>query len=96
VKTIPPKLLEAAVERLNAAFQPEPIYWFGLHAWGHRTEGCDALVKTRVEFDRYCRLQASIQHPILKRGANLWLMPRPNCPPRVNPRDSKTLEVNLE
>lgn len=34
MKTIPSGLLEQAVERLQAEFQPEEIYLFGSHAWG--------------------------------------------------------------
>lgn len=41
VKTIPTGLLEAAVERLKAEFQPEEIYLFGSHAWGAPTEDSD-------------------------------------------------------
>ncbi|MEY4202289.1 MAG: hypothetical protein RLZZ265_4029 [Verrucomicrobiota bacterium] len=41
VKTIPTGLLDAAVERLKAEFQPEEIYLFGSHAWGTPTEDSD-------------------------------------------------------
>src|SRR5437899_2114703 len=41
MKTIPPGLLEAAVERLKAEFQPEEIYLFGSHAWGTPTDDSD-------------------------------------------------------
>jgi predicted nucleotidyltransferase len=41
MKTIPPGLLEQAVERLKAEFQPEEIYLFGSHAWGTPTEDSD-------------------------------------------------------
>ena len=41
VKTIPTGLLESAVERLKAEFQPEAIYLFGSHAWGAPTEDSD-------------------------------------------------------
>ena len=41
MKTIPPGLLDAAVERLKAEFQPEEIYLFGSHAWGTPTEDSD-------------------------------------------------------
>lgn len=41
MKTIPPGLLETAVERLKAEFQPEEIYLFGSHAWGTPTEDSD-------------------------------------------------------
>ena len=38
MKTIPNGVLESAVERLKAEFQPEAIYLFGSHAWGAPTE----------------------------------------------------------
>ena len=41
VKEIPQGLLEKAVERLKAEFQPEEIYLFGSHAWGTPTEDSD-------------------------------------------------------
>ncbi|MCW5553869.1 MAG: nucleotidyltransferase domain-containing protein [Verrucomicrobiae bacterium] len=41
MKVIPPGLLETAVERLKAEFQPEEIYLFGSHAWGTPTEDSD-------------------------------------------------------
>jgi uncharacterized protein len=41
VKVIPPGLLETAVERLKAEFQPEEIYLFGSHAWGTPTDDSD-------------------------------------------------------
>jgi len=41
VKTLPSGLLESAVERLKAEFQPEAIYLFGSHAWGTPTEDSD-------------------------------------------------------
>jgi predicted nucleotidyltransferase len=41
VKTIPQGLLEEAVERLKAEFQPEEIYLFGSHAWGTPTDDSD-------------------------------------------------------
>ena len=41
VKTIPLGLLEKAVERLKAEFQPEEIYVFGSHAWGTPTDDSD-------------------------------------------------------
>jgi predicted nucleotidyltransferase len=34
VKTIPSGLLEEAVQRLKAEFEPEQIWLFGSHAWG--------------------------------------------------------------
>lgn len=41
VKTIPPGMLDKAVERLQAEFQPEEIYLFGSHAWGNPTDDSD-------------------------------------------------------
>jgi uncharacterized protein len=41
VKSIPPGILEKAVERLKAEFQPEEIYLFGSHAWGTPTDDSD-------------------------------------------------------
>ena len=41
VKTLPQGLLEKAVERLKAEFQPEEIYLFGSHAWGVPTDDSD-------------------------------------------------------
>ena len=41
LKTIPPGLLEQAVERLKSEFQPEQIWLFGSHAWGTPTEDSD-------------------------------------------------------
>jgi len=41
VKTLPSGLLDSAVERLKAEFQPEAIYLFGSHAWGTPTEDSD-------------------------------------------------------
>lgn len=41
MKVIPQGLLEKAVERLKAEFQPEEIYLFGSHAWGTPTEDSD-------------------------------------------------------
>ena len=41
MKTLPSGLLESAVERLKAEFQPEEIYLFGSHAWGTPTEDSD-------------------------------------------------------
>jgi len=41
VKTIPPGMLDKAVERLKAEFQPEEIYLFGSHAWGTPTDDSD-------------------------------------------------------
>ena len=105
MKTIPSGLLEEAVERLKAEFQPEQIFLFGSHAWGtphddsdvdlmvivpdseekairrmQRAHHClgdldmskDVFIQTRVEFDRYRHLPASIQHQILQRGRKLY------------------------
>jgi len=41
MKNIPQGLLETAVERLKAEFQPEEIYLFGSHAWGTPTDDSD-------------------------------------------------------
>ena len=41
VKTIPSGVLEEAVERLKAEFQPEEIYLFGSHAWGTPDDDSD-------------------------------------------------------
>jgi uncharacterized protein len=41
VKTIPSGVLEEAVERLKAEFQPEQIYLFGSHAWGTPDDDSD-------------------------------------------------------
>lgn len=46
MKTIPSGLLEEAVERLKAEFQPEQIFLFGSHAWGtpHDDSDVDLMV----------------------------------------------------
>ena len=49
MKIIPQGLLETAVERLKAEFQPEEIYLFGSHAWGTPTEDSD--VDLMVDFN---------------------------------------------
>lgn len=41
MKILPQGLLEKAVERLKAEFQPEEIYLFGSHAWGTPSEDSD-------------------------------------------------------
>jgi len=41
VKTIPSGVLQEAVERLKAEFQPEEIYLFGSHAWGTPDDDSD-------------------------------------------------------
>jgi predicted nucleotidyltransferase len=46
VKTIPQSLLDQAVDRLKAEFQPEEIYLFGSHAWG--TPGQDSDIDLMV------------------------------------------------
>ncbi len=56
MKVIPPGLLETAVERLKAEFQPDEIYLFGSHAWGTPTEDSDV--------DLMVVLQESNQRPI--------------------------------
>jgi predicted nucleotidyltransferase len=56
MKVIPPGLLETAVERLKAEFQPEEIYLFGSHAWGTPTDDSDV--------DLMVVLQESNQRPI--------------------------------
>ena len=56
MKVIPPGLLETAVERLKAEFQPEEIYLFGSHAWGVPTDDSDV--------DLMVILQQSDQRPI--------------------------------
>lgn len=41
MRTIPPGLLDRAVECLKAEFQPEQIFLFGSHAWGVPHDGSD-------------------------------------------------------
>ncbi len=41
MKAIPSGVLEEAVERLKAEFQPEEIYLFGSHAWGTPDDDSD-------------------------------------------------------
>jgi predicted nucleotidyltransferase len=41
VKTLSSDLLEKAVDRLKAEFQPDEIYLFGSHAWGVPTDDSD-------------------------------------------------------
>ena len=41
MKIIPQDLLQEAVRRLVAEFDPEEIYLFGSHAWGTPTEDSD-------------------------------------------------------
>ena len=66
MKVIPPGLLETAVERLKAEFQPEEIYLFGSHAWGTPTDDSDV--------DLMVVLQESDQRPIRRdQRAQLFL-----------------------
>ncbi len=58
MKTIPQSLLENAVERLKAEFQPEEIYLFGSHAWGTPTDDSDV--------DLMVIVPASPERPILR------------------------------
>jgi len=46
VKTIPQHLLDTAVQRLKAEFQPDQIFLYGSHAWGtpHDDSDVDLLV----------------------------------------------------
>jgi len=57
VKTIRPGLLEDAVERLKAEFQPEQIFLFGSHAWGtpHEDSDVDLMVIVRASGERSIR-----------------------------------------
>lgn len=41
MKIVPQHVLNEAVERLKAEFQPEEIYLFGSHAWGAPTDDSD-------------------------------------------------------
>jgi len=41
VKTLDPKKLEEAIQRLVAALQPERIYLYGSHAYGQPSEDSD-------------------------------------------------------
>ncbi|MBI3370790.1 MAG: nucleotidyltransferase domain-containing protein [Betaproteobacteria bacterium] len=54
MKTIPSELLEQAVERLKAEFQPEQIFLFGSHAWGtpHDDSDVDLMVIVRESDER--------------------------------------------
>jgi len=64
VKTIPQGLLEEAVERLKAEFQPEEIYLFGSHAWGTPTEDSDVdlMVVLPQSDERPIRRDQRAQH----------------------------------
>ncbi len=57
MKTIPSGLLEQAVERLKAEFQPEQIFLFGSHAWGtpHEDSDIDLMVIVRESDERAIR-----------------------------------------
>ena len=41
MKNLPQTILDQAVERLVAEFQPDAIYLFGSHAWGTPTDDSD-------------------------------------------------------
>jgi predicted nucleotidyltransferase len=41
VKTVSQSLLEEITRRLTAELQPEQVWLFGSHAWGHPDEGSD-------------------------------------------------------
>ena len=41
MKSVSPNLLQEAVERLTAEFQPEEIYLFGSQVWGEPDESSD-------------------------------------------------------
>lgn len=64
MKTIPQGLLEEAVERLKAEFQPEEIYLFGSHAWGTPTEDSDVdlMVVLPQSDERPIRRDQRAQH----------------------------------
>ncbi len=57
MKTIPSALLDQAVERLKAEFQPEQIFLFGSHAWGtpHEDSDVDLMVIVRESDERGIR-----------------------------------------
>ena len=57
VKTIPSGLLEEAVERLKAEFQPEQIFLFGSHAWGTPDEDSDVDLMVIVSESRERSIQ---------------------------------------
>src|SRR5271169_651886 len=64
VKTLPQGLLEKAVERLKAEFQPEEIYLFGSHAWGTPTDDSDVdlMVIVRESGDKTIRRMQRAHH----------------------------------
>ncbi len=41
MKTLDENLLESATQRLVAEFQPEEVWLYGSHAWGHPNEDSD-------------------------------------------------------
>jgi uncharacterized protein len=41
VKTLDPVLLQTVTQRLVAEFQPEQVWLYGSHAWGHPHEDSD-------------------------------------------------------
>ena len=57
MQTIPPDVLDQAVERLKAEFQPDAIYLFGSHAWGtpHEDSDVDLMVIVRQSGERAVR-----------------------------------------
>ena len=64
MKAIPPGLLEEAVDRLKAEFQPEEIYLFGSHAWGTPSEDSDVdlmVIVPRSEERAIRRMQRAHQ-----------------------------------
>ena len=64
MKTIPSGLLEKAVERLKAEFQPEQIFLFGSHAWGtpHHDSDVDLMVIVRDSSERAIRRMQRAHH----------------------------------
>lgn len=68
MKTIESGLLEHAVERLKAEFQPEAIYLYGSHAWGnpHDDSDVDLFVVIRDSSETPIR-RAQRAHRCLRR-----------------------------
>jgi predicted nucleotidyltransferase len=66
MKIIPQGLLETAVERLKAEFQPEEIYLFGSHAWGTPTDDSDVdlmvIVRDSTSNERPIRRMQRAHH----------------------------------
>ena len=64
MKTNHISLLETAVERLSAEFQPEEIYLFGSHVWGRPTEDSDLdlMVIVHGSDERPIRRDQRAQH----------------------------------